>query len=290
MNLNNLYYFYISAKNHSISKAGEHLNITQSAVSRSIIALEKDLNVKLLIRRKKGVELTEQGARVYDLARNFFLGYSNLENSFKENVSNHLRVATTAGVATFWIPQIIKFISEKIPDLRLTIVTHTEDLSLEQREADVLIGSRQSLSPDLNSTFLKTSKSKLYASKAYIKAHGMPKNKEELKKHKIIAFSTDQKNSVDYDDWFLEDLDGCEPYLRVNLTPALLEFLREGAGIMMIPEEIVREEDVCEIKLDGVKPLQLDYYISYLKTSSKLNLIKKFEKVLLDINYILYKN
>ena len=49
--------------------AAETLNITQSALSKQIIRLEKELGVRLLERRHRTTELTEAGKAFYEEAQ-----------------------------------------------------------------------------------------------------------------------------------------------------------------------------------------------------------------------------
>ena len=53
----------------SISKAAEHLYISQPAVSMTIKKLEENLSATLFIRKTRGVALTEEGKLLYDCAR-----------------------------------------------------------------------------------------------------------------------------------------------------------------------------------------------------------------------------
>ncbi|MPW26170.1 LysR family transcriptional regulator [Alkalibaculum sp. M08DMB] len=70
MELKQLQYFQVCAEQNSLTRAAEILYTTQPNVSMAIRALEKDLGVKLFIRKSKGVELTECGRRIYDYAIN----------------------------------------------------------------------------------------------------------------------------------------------------------------------------------------------------------------------------
>lgn len=56
MTLTNIKYFITTAECLSFSKAAEQLFITQPALSRQIIAMEKELNVLLFIRHKKSYD------------------------------------------------------------------------------------------------------------------------------------------------------------------------------------------------------------------------------------------
>ena len=62
MELTQLRYFYIVAKNQNITKSAQLLNISQSALSISIANLEKELGVKLFHKRGRNIELTPAGA------------------------------------------------------------------------------------------------------------------------------------------------------------------------------------------------------------------------------------
>ena len=58
--------FCTTAQLKNISKAGELLFLSQSAVSRAIQQLEKQLGCVLFVRERNGVSLTPEGQRLYD--------------------------------------------------------------------------------------------------------------------------------------------------------------------------------------------------------------------------------
>ena len=55
--------FHAAAEAGSFTHAGDTLNLSQSAVSRQVSALEKDLQTPLFHRHARGLMLTEQGGR-----------------------------------------------------------------------------------------------------------------------------------------------------------------------------------------------------------------------------------
>ena len=61
MTLNQLVSFITVAQFSSFSKAAQHLNIVQSAVSHNVAMLEKELNVQLFVRQKHFIYLTQAG-------------------------------------------------------------------------------------------------------------------------------------------------------------------------------------------------------------------------------------
>ena len=61
MELRVLKYFLMVAREESVTKAANLLHITQPTLSRQLMQLEEELGVKLFIRNKKHILLTEEG-------------------------------------------------------------------------------------------------------------------------------------------------------------------------------------------------------------------------------------
>lgn len=61
MELRKLQYFLTVADEGSITRAAEHLHISQPALSRQIHELEEELAAPLLVRHSRSVSLTEAG-------------------------------------------------------------------------------------------------------------------------------------------------------------------------------------------------------------------------------------
>ena len=82
MNINFEYYkvFYVIAKNKNITKAANELNISQPAISRMLKTMEEQLNIKLFIRKTKGVMLTQEGNELYNLISNEINNIINAHN------------------------------------------------------------------------------------------------------------------------------------------------------------------------------------------------------------------
>src|SRR6201992_3491544 len=114
MDWDKLRIFHAVAEAGSFTHAGEALNLSQSAVSRQISALEEELKVPLFHRHARGLLLTEQGetlkGTVVDVmgrleAVRFSLG----EQSGKPR--GELRITTTMAIGTNWLaPKLGAFI------------------------------------------------------------------------------------------------------------------------------------------------------------------------------------
>ena len=61
MDFDQLFYFQTVAKYKSFTKASEELNLSQPALSRSILRLEEEIGVPLFERKSRGVVLNQYG-------------------------------------------------------------------------------------------------------------------------------------------------------------------------------------------------------------------------------------
>ena len=80
MDWDKLRVFHAVAEAGSFTHAGESLNLSQSAVSRQISALEESLSVPLFHRHARGLILTEQGELLFRTAREVFAKLAMAEN------------------------------------------------------------------------------------------------------------------------------------------------------------------------------------------------------------------
>src|SRR5476649_1899938 len=71
INLDKLRVFYCVAKAKQFTAAAETLNISQSALSRTVIQLEDLLGLKLFYRHSRGLTLTAQGESLVPIIGKF---------------------------------------------------------------------------------------------------------------------------------------------------------------------------------------------------------------------------
>jgi LysR family nitrogen assimilation transcriptional regulator len=69
MELRQFKYFLSIVDSGSLSRAAQHLHVAQSALSKQVAELELELKVKLLLRSRNGVEVTEAGKVFYEYAQ-----------------------------------------------------------------------------------------------------------------------------------------------------------------------------------------------------------------------------
>ena len=72
MNTNLLKAFYYTAKLKSFSNAAKFLEISQPSVTRQVQDFQNELQLSLINKNKKTVELTSEGKKIFEIAKDFF--------------------------------------------------------------------------------------------------------------------------------------------------------------------------------------------------------------------------
>lgn len=278
--------FYTVAQTSNITKAGEALGLSQSAVSRQITALEEQLKTPLFHRRSRGLILTEQGEMLQRTVAEFFQKLTNTENAIMEvgeRPQGKLRVTVPVALGTIWLIPLIKEFNALYPEIRISLIVDDRELDLSMREADVALRLYPSRQPDLIQKQLITIHSSLYASNDYLRAHGVPKTLEDLKDHRLIAYHDGGGEDMTGMNWLIPEAGKqgveLEPYFTVNNVYGILRALKSGMGIAALPDYMVaRAKHVSQI-LDDIHGPPVEAYIVYpmdLKNSRRIRAFRTF--------------
>jgi DNA-binding transcriptional LysR family regulator len=277
--------FHAVADAGSFTHAGHELNLSQSAVSRQISALEEDLHVSLFHRHARGLILTEQGEVLYRTAHEVFnklaAAKTRLMDS-KDKPSGELKITTTVGLGSVWLTPRIKEFMELYPDIQVTLLLEDAELDLSMREADVAIRLRRPTQPDLIQRKLFTVHHHIYTSVEYMKKHGTPKSIEDLDKHRIITFGAAPGYLTNIN--WLEtvgrpDDSPRKPALHVNSAYGLRRAVQAGAGIASLADYVVAtDSNLIQIDLPVEAP-EFDTYFVYpeeLKETKRVTVFRDF--------------
>lgn len=112
----------------SFRKAAEVMNLTPSAVSHSISAMEQELGFTLFTRSKNGISLTNYG----ETLQPYINAVLSSEESLNQAVFNLnglqqgiVKIGCFSSVCTNWMPDIIKSFKEEYPGINLEIYQGT---------------------------------------------------------------------------------------------------------------------------------------------------------------------
>ena len=286
MDWDKLRIFHAVAEAGSFTHAGESLNLSQSAVSRQISALEESLNVSLFHRHARGLILTEQGELLYRTAHEVFAKLAMAEaqlSESKDRPKGQLKVTTTVALGSTWLtPRMGEFL-EVYPDVSVDLLLDDRELDLSMREADVAIRMAPPRQPELIQRHLMTVHLNVYAAPAYIKRYGLPKTAEELDSHKVIVYGEATRPPVPDTNILMRlGVKGEErrrPSLTVNNVYAIQRAAEAGLGLAALPEFMVQGSSNLVRVLPEVEGPRIDAYFVYpeeLRNSKRIQVFRDF--------------
>ncbi|MBT2468522.1 LysR family transcriptional regulator [Streptomyces sp. ISL-66] len=131
-----LRYLVAVADCRSITGAAASVFVAQSALSRAVQAMERDLGVELLARRGRGVDLTPEGARVVRLARTVLDAVEAIDDigtPHGKDTRTTLVLVTTPTLALDLASELVPAFTERHPgiDVRLQQYDSREALMQE---------------------------------------------------------------------------------------------------------------------------------------------------------------
>jgi DNA-binding transcriptional LysR family regulator len=127
------------------SRAAARLHVSQPAVSRAVIGLERETGVALLDRGARSVRLTDAGAALYDRAVELFAVERSAEEDLRARLALdrgvlHLGASTT--IATYLLPPVLGAFRARHPGIRLHVTsanTRAVARALLRRRLDIAL-------------------------------------------------------------------------------------------------------------------------------------------------------
>ena len=131
----------------SVTRAGEVLHLTQSALSHQLREIEQKLGTPLFLRMNKKMILTQAGERLLHTARQVLDEMKRAEDHISHIARNRqgtLRISTECYTCYHWLPDIMKEFRRKFPGVEVKIeaeATHRPIQALLQGKLDLAIVS-----------------------------------------------------------------------------------------------------------------------------------------------------
>src|SRR6476646_2308449 len=175
MDWDKLRIFHAAAEAGSFTHAGDALHMSQSAVSRQVSALEKDLKVTLFHRHARGLVPTEQGEMLFSTVAEVMNKLQTAETLLADTTttpSGELRITAPVGLGTVWVTQLLREFMELYPEIRIDLILNDDQIDISMRAADVAIWTREPEHADLIRRPLFTMKVRAYASTSYVRRFG----------------------------------------------------------------------------------------------------------------------
>lgn len=279
--------FNTVAESGSFTRGAKLLNLSQSAVSRQISALESSLKVLLFRRHAGGIALTEMGAEfqraVKDMSERLALALVRV-NEFRDKPEGPLRVTTSVTFGSAWLSSRMNVFHARCPDVTVSLLlVDNIELDLLGGEADVAIRFSRQTSLRLVQRYLMSIRYHVFASRQYLEKHGIPKRAEDLDDHKVIVYGEEVPAPIEDINWLLKagasPGKAREPTLRVNSVYGIYRAVLSGLGIAALPYYLSEETDELVEILPELEGPSFDVFYVYpedLRHSKRVGVLRDF--------------
>ena len=124
MQFESLKVFCDLAETESFTKTAQINNVSQSAVSQTITALERHFNSLLIERSKKNFRLTSEGEVLYHHSKELLQTYDAIHNrmqEIKQVISGDIRIATVYSLGLHDLPPYVKRFMKDYPEVNIHV-------------------------------------------------------------------------------------------------------------------------------------------------------------------------
>jgi DNA-binding transcriptional LysR family regulator len=241
--------FRVVAETLNFTQAAKQLNLTQSAVSHQIKALETDLGEPLFIRAKRGVRLSESGKLVLEHAERIL----DEAQTLRERVSGHehsasgsVRVAAATQALVYLFAPFFEAFMRAHPGIELsfrtTVSTEQTIAGILDGAADIGFASWPVYSPALRVEPLVDDELLLIVGQHHRLAKRRAVEVKEIERERLVLFERGSSIRRATDQFF--DRVGIQPALALesNDTYFIKLMTEHGWGMTLLPAWAVREE------------------------------------------------
>jgi DNA-binding transcriptional LysR family regulator len=220
----------------SFSAVAREAMTTQSAVSKQVQALEKQLGAKLLVRSTRSHSLTEAGQLYYERCRQVLdtLDEARIEVQRAEHdIAGLLRVSTPAAFGRLHVVPRLAGFYERYPRMRLDLVLDDAFVDLVAAGVDVAFRVGELKDSRLVARRIGTAHRALLAAPSYLARYGEPQHPYDLANHHCVLYT----GLASMNEWEFEDEDGKPLRVRVNgrfqsnTSEATRQAVCDGLGI-----------------------------------------------------------
>lgn len=270
--------FEAAARHESYTRAAQELALSQSAVSRQIQTLESQLGIRLFRREGRSVKLTELGRR-YAAELGAALGRiraATLQAMSHQGEGGALRLATLPTYGSRWLLPRLQDFYRAHPGVTVHLHSRIGPIDFQAEEIDAAITVGSGDWPDLRAHCLHNEQLVAIASPEAL-AGGMA-DPAWIASQTLLTVASNQRG---WAQWFTHyGLD--HRHMRVGpsfeLTSHLIQAVRAGIGVGLVPKALIGEEDRSASLAEVGEPIasERSYYLIYPERNETLPALVAF--------------
>jgi len=253
VDLEQLQLFRTIANSRSISKGAQLHGVTQSAASQSVQELERTLEVQLLDRAHRPLEVTPAGQLLYEFSRDILRRRQEFDAALSElrgRAAGTVRVASIYSIGLSEMGRLEEAFHRRLPEGKLEVDYLRPELVYEcvqEDRADLGLVSYPAPARDLEVLNWREEPMVLACSPAHPLAR-MPRVRvAELDGAAFIGFDADLPISRHIERFLRENGVRVHMTLHFDNIQSMKEALREGRAVSILPAPVLRAETAAGV-------------------------------------------
>jgi DNA-binding transcriptional LysR family regulator len=182
--------FLQTAESGSFTAASIVLGISAVAVGKNVAALEAELGVRLFQRTTRQLQLTDEGRLLVEQCRSPMRDLDFAYKSIRQRAQSPnglVRITSVTPFARGIVQPLLPMIAEQFPKIQVELVLDDKVVDMVAEGFDIGIRVGQMLQPTLIARPLAPLNFVVVGAPIYFRAHGVPKEIDDLIKHKCLS-------------------------------------------------------------------------------------------------------
>ncbi len=290
MNTQQLESFIQVAENLNFARAAEILNITQSAVSRQINALETELGTKLLHRSTRTVTLTPAGISFLNDAKEIYtklqFATAKIRNHEQSNIQI-LSIGCSNEADMVLLSKVLSKCRQSNPELHpfLRIIPHRSILLFIHGEIEFLFAFKDDIPMRDGFSYIELARMKICCA---VPAFSKIAEQKSISINDIVSQKNIICNSYEIPTKVADIQHHIEHFLTYDMIyycenlQVMITLIKAGYGLGILPENVSFSSDIAYIPLQETAPIS--YGVFYKKKSNSPN-SRNFLKIVKEMAY-----
>ena len=263
--------FTAVARMGSFTAAAEDLGISRAMASKYINHLENKLDVRLLNRTTRQLNLTEVGIAYLERINPILAELEETEQAIAQlhtEPKGTLKIMSPPSFGSFHLARIFNDYKDKYPDVSIEMVLTDRNPDLFEEGMDLAVFLGEMNDSSLIARKIATTRIVVCGAPAYFEKKGIPRTPADLDHHNCLTLS--QRTAMF--DW--KFIIGGKPViltpmgnLRTNTADPLRIAAIKGCGLVQLPSYIVGldiKSGRLQPVLEEYEPTELPIYIVYI--------------------------
>lgn len=281
MEIKNLRYFLAVAREENMSKAAEHLHVSQPTLSKTLKALEEELGKKLFIRHSFSISLTDEGMLLRDRAQDLVAMSDKIEQEFSsldDITGGDIYFGLAESYQIRYIAREIYKLKEKYPNFTYHITSGDTEQVTEKLDKGILDFAVLCETPDSNKyEYVKFPEADVWG--AIISSSHPLAKKKSIHVSDLIGqplFVSEQSWNNEIKTWAKERFPKLKLEGSFRLSYNGSVFARENLGILLTFKDLINTEGTDMVFRPLSPELKSELYLIWNKYQAFTPIAEKF--------------